>query len=500
VARRSRFGTLTLLGVLLALPGIVRAQGNAAPPAGVPAQAPPGLDAVAVPLNADAAGTPDHPVIVRKVIASSQPGLPLSFAEVPVPDDGLTPGTNPTRHRQAVPITPSSAVRTAVYRPDVDAGPIQLVDGSDGRANPAGSPGASRTMSGARLEMNVEGATELASGKPFVYTIRVQSTGTAPAAAVRVTDQLQPGIRLLSAEPKPEVAGDRLAWNLGDLPPGTERRVKVTIDADRLTAALVVNPIASFGFFSGLRVTPARPALELRLAGPEMALPGVAVPYRVQVVNNGTMPLPRVLVTVKLSPGLRHPQLGRGDAMEAEIALGPGETKTLPLDMVASGVAGPNVIIATARTDAGLTIEAHSGVNIDANASVAPVGLRTTPRLRVEINNLNEAVPVGTTAVYEVKVVNGDDVAQTGIRLMAELSEGLEPEQADGPTASVLTPHGVVFETLRRLGPGEFAVYHVRAHTQRAGVQRLRVEVNADHLAQPPFAEASTWVAPGRGR
>jgi hypothetical protein len=117
----------------------------------------------------------------------------------------------------------------------------------------------------------------------------------------------------------------------------------------------------------------------------------------------------------------------------------------------------------------------------------------------VEINGLSGAVSVGLPAVYEVKVQNLGDAPQSGVRVLAELPEGLEADQADGPTASAVAPHGVVFETLARLGPGESAVYHVRARARRAGVQRLRVEVNADRLPQPASAEASTWVAPGRG-
>jgi uncharacterized repeat protein (TIGR01451 family) len=387
-------------------------------------------------------------------------------------------------------------VRTAVYRPDTDAGPVEPVGGQNTRPAAANSPHAAGT---ARVELRVEGAGQTAPGKPFAYVIRVQSVGGAPAASVRVTDHLPAGVRLISTEPKPEVAGDRLTWDLGDMGPGTERRLQVALDLDKLSAELFVRPTVTFGLSPGLRVAPPRSSLEVRLAGPEATPPGTTVPYRVLISNNGSIPLARILVQVKLTAGLRHPRLVQGSSIEADVTLAAGETKTLPLDLLA-GSAGPNLILVAARTDSGLAADTRAAVQIDAGATVPVSANRPAPELRVEINNLSDSVPVGTTAVYEVKLLNPSDSPQTGIRMVAELSEGFEPDQADGPTASALTLHGMVFETLWRLGPGQSAVYHVRARARRPGVQQLRVEVNADRLVRPASAEANVWVAPGRGR
>jgi uncharacterized repeat protein (TIGR01451 family) len=489
VLRRGVIGALMLLAAAHAISGGARAQPNAAP-----APVPAALDAAAAPLTTDAANLQAKP---RRVIASSQAGPARPVGTLSVPDDGLTPnlGAAPARAASAS----GSGVRTAIYRPDLDAGSVVPV-GTNGAST--GAPIALSDASltgGARLDVHVFGPTEVALGKPFVYEINVESSGNVPAAAVRVSDRLPTGARLLNAEPRPEIAGDRITWDLGDMPPATARRLRVTIDADRLTSALLVSPTASFGVAPGLRAAPARQGLELRLTGPETAPPGVVVPFRVQIVNNGGSALTRAVVLVKLPPGLRHPQVGNNnDAIEADVALAAGETKTLPLDLVAGGT-GANVVNASARAD-GLSAEASATVYVDRAAPAAMVAPRSATPLRVEINNLSQGLTVGGTAVYEVRLLNPDDAPQTGIRLIGYLSDGLEPEQADGPTASVQAPHGVVFETLRRLAAGESVVYHVRARSKRAGVQQLKVEVNADRLPQPVAAELSTWVAPGHGR
>lgn len=486
------FGTLTLFGALLALPGTACAQGGSASTA---QPAPTRVDAGGGSFASESGFDGERAVVARKVIATSQPAPPSSMALVPVPDDGLTLGLTATRSASRTEISPSAALRPAIYRTDVDPRSIEAVSGSNG---PPVTAGGSRTIRGPQLNLFVEGPTEIVAGKPFVYLIHVQSTGTAPATAVRVTDRLPQGVHLIGAEPKPEIAGDRLTWELGDLPPGMERRVRIAIDAERLTREFLVSPTASFAALPGLRATPARPGLEVRLTGPEAAPPGV-VPYRVQLANNGATSLGHVVVLVKLTAGLRHPSMGNGDAIEADIALASGETKTLPLDLVA-GAVGPNAVTASVRADGGLAAEARAAVFVDATAPVSGAVVPATPRVRVEINNLSENVTVGAAAVYEIRLTNADETPLTGIRLLAQLSEGLEPDQADGPTAAAVSPRGVVFETLRRLGPGEAAVYHVRSRTKRAGVQQLRAEVNADRLAQPATGEASTWVAPGRGR
>jgi hypothetical protein len=467
----------------------------------VPAPIPPRLDAVAVPLVPGAAAAAERPQVARKVIASSQPG-PLPAGTVTLPDDGLTSAPFPARPGGSPAATPTPGLRTAIYRPATDAGPVEQVGYVPGPSGVRGGAAVSRPLPGARVSLLVEGQPEVIPGRPFAYAIHVQSDGGVSAAAVRVTDHLPPGARLVSAEPRPEIAGDRLTWDLGEMPPGTGRTVKLTIVADRVPGDLLLNPSASFGTPAGLKVAAARSLLEVRLAGPESAVPGSVAPYRVQVVNNGATPQSRVHVLVKLTPGLRHPQLGRGDAIEADVSLAPGETKTLPLDLTVGG-AGQNVISASARTDAGgLSAEARAAVNVDphAPAPVVPASARNAPRPAVEINNLSEGTGVDGTIVYEIKVRNADAEPQTGLRVLAALPEGLEAEQADGPTASTVAPHAVVFETLRRLGPAESAVYHVRVRALRAGVQRLKVEVNEDNLEQPASAETTTWVAPGRGR
>jgi uncharacterized repeat protein (TIGR01451 family) len=481
-----------MLAAAHAVSGVARAQSNAAP---TPAPVPAALEAAALPLTPDAANLQSTQ---RRVIANSHAGPSRPLGTIMVPDDGLTPNVGAAQPGSASPPTPG--VRSAVYRPDTDAGSVVPV-GANGTT--AGTPIAlsdTGLTGGARVDLHVFGPTDVALGKPFVYEIQVQSSGNVPAAAVRVTDRLPTGARLLNAEPKPEVAGDRITWDLGDLPPGTARKLRVTLDADRLTSALLVSPTASFGIAQGLRAAPARQGLELRLTGPETAPPGVVIPFRVQVANNSGTALGRVVVLVKLPPGLRHPQVGvNNEAVEADVRLAAGETKTLPLDLVAS-TTGPNVVAVTARADGGASSEANATIFVDRAAPAAMVAPRTATPLRVEINNLSQGLTVGGMVVYEVRVLNPDETPHTGLRLIGYLSEGLEPDQADGPTASVQAPHGIVFETLRRVAAGESVVYHVRARAKRAGVQQLKVEVNADCLSQPVAAELSTWVAPGHGR
>jgi uncharacterized repeat protein (TIGR01451 family) len=473
------FGPLTLFGAALVLAGAVRAQGTQAPGSVAPASAAsPLLSQTNPSVGTDAS---------YRVIATSRSARPTG--SVTVPDDGLGLDFSSIRTLPQAPAAPRPAVRTAIYRPEIDAGPVVPVGSNPAEAGPTAA---------ARLDLHVDGPPEVMPGKPFVYVIRIASTGGVPATAVHVADRMPPGVHLLSAEPKAEVAGDRLSWDLGDLPAGQERQLRLTVDVERLTTEWQVSPMASFGVASGLRVMPGRPALQLRLTGPDTAPPGVVVPYRVQLANNGATPLKQVVVQVKLPPGLRHMQMANNDMIEANVTLASGETKTLPLDLQA-GALGPNIVAAVARADGGLVAQAQANVLVDQAAPAASVVPRTVSRLRVEVNKLSETLAVGGTAVFEIRVSNPDESAQSGLRLLTQYSEGLQPEQADGPTASAQQAHGVVFETLGRLGPGETAVYHVRALARRAGVQQLRAEVNADHQLQPAAAEASIWVTPGRG-
>src|SRR5262245_46728283 len=64
-------------------------------------------------------------------------------------------------------------------------------------------------------------------GSPVGYELVVHNTGKVAVAHVRVEDEMPNGFTYVGGEPKADQPGPRMAWNLGGMEPGTERRIKV---------------------------------------------------------------------------------------------------------------------------------------------------------------------------------------------------------------------------------------------------------------------------------
>jgi uncharacterized repeat protein (TIGR01451 family) len=481
-----------------------------------------------------------------------------------------------------------------VYQPE-PAAPAGQTEAPRVAAPPGTTEPAAAPVS--QVAVEAVGPAARAPGQPLAYEIVARNTGPVVVASVRVEDRLPAGARLLHAEPSPAVAGGRLAWELGNLEAGAERRLRVEIQpADEDVA---VCPTVTYGAAVGLRSRVVRPPFAVRVEAPEAARRGEAVTLRIHVANNGPASLAHVVVRARLAAGLRHPQ---GDEVEADLGtLAPGETRALPLEVTVAG-AGRMVSEVSARADGGVEARASAAVTVAdaalalrldgphavpagrdvelrlevANAgpgaaagvrlsAVVPEGLSVTgvsaaggydaatrtlswplgllgigqsqtvvltlrgrtagewavgvaaaaeggaerraalavrvegaPGLLVEVAGPGGPVPAGGEFTYEVRAHN-QGVARSGVRLVAELPEGLRPVRGEGPAPCRVLAQGVVFDPLGQLGPNDAAVYRVRVRGERAGNYRVRFDLHAEGMPQPVSGLAATRVVVGGG-
>ena len=398
--RRRLYGAALLLGS-----GLLAASAPAQPPAALPPSAPPRTqpadDVTPVPPLPAPAKTPARPVI-----ATSRPLPHAEPSPLPVPSDGLDglprPAAAPAVNRAsepgplALPSTPPlevrpaaerpTPVRPAAYHPDAEmppapnpAGvrppgptppPIQPPPADPDMLPPAAAdPGTPARPAGGNVSvvsLEVTGPTAVAPGEPLAYEIIARNPGPFVAAAVRVEQRLPAGARLVESAPVAETQGDRLAWDLGNLAAGAERRVKVEVRPAG-GGEVVVAPSVSYTAPVALRTRVVEPAFAASVAVPDHAMRGGAVPLQVKVANHSGRPVDHVVVTVKLPPGLRYPA---GAAVEAEVGtLGAGEERALPLDPAAAAV-GRQVVEVEARADGALHARARAAVVV-AEAALA---------------------------------------------------------------------------------------------------------------------------------
>lgn len=223
----------------------------------------------------------------------------------------------------------------------------------------------------------------------LVYELVVRNVGTAAVANVRVEDELPAKCQFLGSTPPAETAGDRLAWSIGALESGAEKRISVTVkplEEGEVRSRAVV----SFTTAVEARVRVTRPKIAIAMTGPETTRVGEKVPFQIKLTNTGTGTAGKILLQAKFSEGLTHVQ---GQVIEAELAnLPAGQSKTLSLEVVA-GKSGPQVCSITAVADGSQTEVAKVGVNlVEPMLLIKQTGpsrylVRSEPTYTIELSN-----------------------------------------------------------------------------------------------------------------
>ncbi len=432
-------------------------------------------------LDLDRQATPLPPPAL-KVIASSAPS---SIPTAPRPPAG------PIRRVVYEPTDPEPPPRPLASTNGLVAGesatspgtlpPAPAATGS----SPHGAPAAMRF--GSSLALEVVGPSQAAAGQAVPVEIVVRNTGAGVLTRVRVEAPLPAGARLLTSDPPAELQGDRVAWSVGSLDAGGERRLRLDLQP-AVAGELALAPVASFTPAVGLRTPVVRPPLALAITGPESAAQGAKVVFQIQAINNTDAPLEKVIVRVQLPPGLFHPEAAKAQGRIDTFAfpLAPGETRTLPLEVRAAG-RGRQVVEVLTAPDSG---RPAPPVRAAVVVSEPPLSvLLEAPRLAA----------VGRDFDLRVRVVNPNPTPAANVRLAQSVPQGLEvlaasPGATPAPGGQgILWPVGTldpgqerVFTcTFRPRSPGDWPLY-TGAAADNAGEARASQAVHVD--GAPPLA------------
>jgi hypothetical protein len=236
------------------------------------------------------------------------------------------------------------------------------------------------------------------------------------------------------------------------------------------------------------------PGLVVRLDAPRKATLGAEILLRAELANPGDQPVRGVGLLLTLPDGMEPLSASTGGTADAAnrhlvgwsfATLAGGEHKVVTLKSAARG-AGDSVCQAKA-----------SGQDVAETKATAAVRIDAGPSLGLEIAGRDDAIDSGVETVYEVHVVNRGGVPCAGVRLAAEVSDGLQVVQAEGATAAVIQQQRVPFDPLAELPGRTEALYRLHIRGLKAGEWRLRLMVDADVLTKPLQREVNVRVTAG---
>jgi uncharacterized repeat protein (TIGR01451 family) len=322
---------------------------------------------------------------------------------------------------------------------------------------------------------------EINVGQETSCLLVVHNHGNADAERVEVTAVFPDSVRLLGAEPVPDLTEastdhrSRLTWNIERLAPGSETALEVSLvplsRGEIATEAEVRFSAQISGVF-----TVSEPMLDVAIEGPPSVMLGEPASHIVTISNPGTGVATQVQLEATIPEGLEH---SRGTRLLMDLgSLNPGESRSVRLALAATR-GGDHIVHVEARAEADLIRSASCQVSV-----VAPNLITTIegPGLRY----------LGRQAVYTLNVVNDGSVPTDNVRVMHKLPEGFRFVSSDRG-AQFDEANALVNWFVGRLDQSQSAQLQVTLEATQAGEFTHFIRATSENGAVSD-AEVSTTV------
>ena len=305
-------------------------------------------------------------------------------------------------------------------------------------------PGAT-TLDGpqkAEIVLTKELPPEIQIGREAIFRIRVKNVGAATARNVTLRDAVPAGARFVGSEPAAgsSASGD-LTWPAFDLAPEEEKVFECRF-VPETEGEIGSTATVSFAAEASGRTIVTRPMLKLAVNAPSESLIGEKIKFDIAISNPGSGTATNVTLLENVPDGLEHPS---GRTLNNVIGdIKPGETKKLSLTL---RTALPGVIsnLMTVTADADLKEEATTEIKVNA------------PELALEIVGAKNRY-LQREAVYHLKVWNPGSAPAKGVKLAAELPQGMEFVRTNNEGVyqeSTNTVYWELVELPENIAPGE---------------------------------------------
>ena len=261
-----------------------------------------------------------------------------------------------------------------------------------------------------QVKIAIEAPRTAALNQAFPITYSISSTGGVETQPMVMKAIVPPGLELISANPKATADGSELLWSLGALPANQQHTVQVVYRPTRTGDAIASANVRTSDNLRGettatIQVTEAR--LQVQLTGPQAALVGENLPYRIIVKNPGNGPATNIRVKAQIDAALDV--VGKPGPFETVIdKLDSGQEQAIPLPL-SPRQAGKSSVKVTALADGNLFAETPA-VGIDVRK----------PDLKVEVHGPARAY-LNQELTWTLRVFNPSDVPLSNVIVRAKL-------------------------------------------------------------------------------
>lgn len=379
---------------------------------------------------------------------------------------------------------------------------------------------APRTGGRGRVTIEKVAPTTAYIGQPLVYTIKVRNVGNGPAQQVVVEDVLPEGVAMQGSTLQAEMTGRKLAWKMGTMSAGEERKISVKVVPGKAGA---IGSAATVKFVADQRnagadqryastdetavTTPAvdqmtsrtsprsnpesGSAIQLEMQNPPKIAVGQNFELQFRMTNRSDQPARNLLVVSTLPLGVWD-RTYKVQNLEYPVAtLAAGESRDMPLELMANRP-GPAICRTKVMDSSGRVLFSQE-FSFEVEAGSTASAAQGRPSLGVEVVPPSGPVQLGGRAAYEIRLVNrGTAPVRQGI-VRLTVPEELRLVDA-GPLTYRQEGADLVFDPIPSLEVGQQAVVKAEFVAQAAGDTYLKVQTTASHLKRPLSREEGLTI------
>ena len=317
-----------------------------------------------------------------------------------------------------------------------------------------------------KLQMRVNGPTDLQFGDSKVYTITLANPGDGPTENVKV--QLEVGGQ------KAEV------MHIGTLNPGQVRDVEVSMEATQagpLSVDVVASADGGLRAEANHRVMVRHAELNVTVQGPRRKFAGSIGSYKIVVANTGDATATDVVAAAILPRGATPLN---------------NEPLSWKLGSLAAGTEREIIVRCELTTAGNNQFEARvQGAGTLADSMTLATVVESVADLKLTVQDPKGPLPIGQPVTYDITISNRGSKAANNIKLVAQFSKGIEPIGVEGLKGEIVTGQ-VVFHPVARLNAGESINVQVRAKAHLEGNHIFRAAVQCTEPETRLISEETT--------
>ena len=367
--------------------------------------------------------------------------------------------------------------------------------------NFAAEPQPSPTAASPQLKFDVAAPRQAAVGTPVEFNFRVRNTGQVPASGVTIRNVLPAGLR------HPD--GDDLEYEIGALPAGKTREVKLVLTAAQAGPTVnrvVVTADGNVAEEAQVQLDVVGPTLLVVRDGPKRLFPNKTGTYTNTVTNPGLSQVSNVSVVETVPPGMEFVEAsdgGKYNAAKRSVTWTIGQivaaaSKTVKVTLK-SNARGAQVSVVRAYDPAGSSGETVGATHVSGVCA-----------LTIEIGEIPALIEAGETVKVTVRILNRGSDSAANVRATITVPAGMQLVNAQGPTShheetSTAADNAsgerasrgtieVQFAPITKIEPRADAVIELTLKARTTGAARLEVQAQCDQLPDPIHREEVTTI------